>query len=268
LRVPESDEADLALLAEAAREAGGIAMRYFGASPEVWMKSGDSPVSEADLSVDRFLSDALLGARPDYGWLSEETAGAPRPSAKGPIFVVDPIDGTRAFLEGKPTWCVSIAVVAEGRPVAGVLACPAREEVYSARRGKGAALNGTELSVGAARRPLRVAGPRPMVAGLPKSRFGAVEIQPYIPSLAYRIAMVASGAIDATFVKPNAHEWDLAAADLILEEAGGSVLDEKGDRLVYAGSRNRHGTLVAGSGELLLRLHRHLMSERPDGEPV
>lgn len=243
-------EADLALIREAAREGAEIALRYFGRSPESWMKNGTSPVSAADIAVDRFLSDTLRAARPDYGWLSEETADSPERLSARRTFVVDPIDGTRAFLEGRRTWCVSVAVVENGVPLVGVLDCPARREIYEAAIGGAARRNGETIRVSAPGDRPRVAGPKPMLAQAP-AFMRAGEPVSYIPSLAYRIAMVASGEIDATFVKPNAHDWDLAAADLILRRAGGAVLDAAGRPLFYAGPQPRHGALAAGSGALL-----------------
>ena len=143
---------DLALISEAAREAGRIALGFFKQSPEVWMKGGTSPVSEADYAVDRFLRETLTAARPDYGWLSEETADSAGRLAASRTFVVDPIDGTRAFLDGRSTWCVSIAVVEDGHPLAGVLDCPATGEIFSASAGKGACKDGRRLHVGRAAR--------------------------------------------------------------------------------------------------------------------
>src|SRR5690606_33459700 len=110
-------------------------MGYFGRNPEVWMKGGVSPVSEADYAADRFLKETLRAQRPDYGWLSEETVDTPERLSARRTFVVDPIDGTRAFLERQDVWCISIAVVEDGRPLAGVLDCPARSEVYVAGAG-------------------------------------------------------------------------------------------------------------------------------------
>ncbi|RUU48953.1 3'(2'),5'-bisphosphate nucleotidase CysQ, partial [Mesorhizobium sp. M2C.T.Ca.TU.002.02.1.1] len=121
---------DLALLRDAAREAGAIAMGYFGNNPQVWMKGGTSPVSEADHAADAYLRETLLRARPDYGWLSEETADDHARLSARRTFVVDPIDGTRGFLDGLHSWCVSVAVVEEGRSLAGVLECPAKGETY------------------------------------------------------------------------------------------------------------------------------------------
>lgn len=245
---------DLALLQQVAAEAGAIAMRYFRKSPEVWMKQGTSPVSEADYAVDTFLRETLTAARPDYGWLSEETAdNADRLSAER-LFVVDPIDGTRGFLDGSDQWCVSIAVVEDGLSLTGVLQCPARKERFWAQRGHGAFLDGARLEVAKPQAAPLVGGPKPMVNALAEKLPHDVTRVAYVPSLAYRIAMIASGRLDATFVKPNAHDWDLAAADLILSEAGGRILDAAGRQPLYGREVTSHAALAASSGELVLAM--------------
>ena len=251
-------DADLDLIRDAAREAGALAMRYFRREPQVWMKAGNSPVTEGDLAVDRLLRNRLSAARPDYGWLSEETADSPERLSAVRTFVVDPIDGTRGFIAGSDEWCVSVAIVEAGRPVAGVLDCPAKREVYAARAGGGAVANGKTIAVREPDGELRVGGPKALVQAMPEEwrrRFADVS---YIPSLAYRLAMVAAGRIDATFVKASSHDWDLAAADLILSEAGGGVLDRHGETPFYARRETRHGTLVAGSGPLLGEMARSI----------
>ncbi len=245
--------ADLDLLREAAAEGARIALGYFRKTPDVWMKEGASPVSEADIAVDRFLRETLCKARPDYGWLSEETADNPDRLSARRTFVVDPIDGTRAFIDGKRTWCVSVAVVEDGEPLTGVLDCPARQEVYLAVKDGKATRNGETISVRAPAHPPRIGGPRALLNLAPTDMDGGEKV-PYVPSLAYRIAMVAAGELDATFVKPNSHDWDLAAADLVLACAGGKVLDPSGRRPRYAGPQPRHGALAAGSGTLLERM--------------
>jgi myo-inositol-1(or 4)-monophosphatase len=253
--VDQLDEADLAsdlaLLLDAAREAGRIALSYFKQSPEVWLKGGTSPVSEADYAADRYLHETLLAARPDYGWLSEERADDAARLAARRTFVVDPIDGTRGFLEGRRDWCISVAVVERGRSIAGVLECPARKETFSAVLGGGAFKNGKQLTVGEPRPTPLVGGPAEFVNALPQDIRRNVKRAEYVPSLAYRLAMVADGSLDASFVKPNSHDWDLAAADLILREAGGDLLDENGQAPTYGGAHIRHGALVGGSGALL-----------------
>ena len=243
--------ADLNLLLAAAREAGRIALGYFNRDNEVWMKAGSSPVSEADYAVDAFLRDTLLSARPDYGWLSEETVdGEARLSARR-TFVVDPIDGTRGFLAGSSAWCISLAVVEQGSSLAGVLECPARQETFEATHGGGAFRNGARLAEPAGRNDLEIGGPRDFFDALPGQWRQRARRAAHVPSLAYRLAMVAKGELDGTFVKPNAHDWDLAAADLILRESGGRVLDRQGSGPSYAGREIRHGALAAGRGDLL-----------------
>ncbi len=244
-------KAELELLRAAAAEAGRIAMGFFRQSPEVWFKGGNSPVSEADYAADHYLRDTLLAARPGYGWLSEETADNPDRLGARRTFVVDPIDGTRGFVEGRTAWCVSVAVVEDGRSLAGVLECPARNETYWAVAGGGAFLNGAPLKVREISERVRIAGPKPMIDRMPAEWQDRLEREAYIPSLAYRVAMIANGSLDATFVKPDAHDWDIAAAELILTEAGGKLLDRHGNKLAFAGSDIVHGALMAGSGTLL-----------------
>lgn len=244
-------QAELELLRAAAAEAGRIAMGYFRQNPEVWFKGGNSPVSEADYAADHYLRETLMAARPDYGWLSEETADNLDRLGARRTFVVDPIDGTRGFVEGRTAWCVSVAVVENGRSLAGVLECPARNETYWAMAGCGAFLNGAPLKVHEACDRVRIAGPKPMIDKMPEEWQERLDREAYIPSLAYRVAMIASGVLDATFVKPNAHDWDIAAAELILSEAGGKLLDKQGRKPAFAGRDIVHGALIAGSGTLL-----------------
>ncbi len=246
--------ADLELVTAVAREAGTVAMRYFRQKPDVWMKAGESPVSEADIAVDDFLRGALLAARPNYGWLSEETADSDFRLKARRTFVVDPIDGTRAFINGGDCWCISVAVVEAGIPMVGVLDAPARSEVFTGSLGAGARLNGDRINVGQAGDEVLVGGPKPMLTQLPADLRRRVAATPHIPSLAYRLAMVAAGRLDATFVKPHSHDWDIAAAEVILREAGGHLLDETGRTPPFAGRDPRHGKLLAGSGPLLREL--------------
>ncbi|MEL6503881.1 MAG: 3'(2'),5'-bisphosphate nucleotidase CysQ [Pseudomonadota bacterium] len=242
--MPDAENlADLALMENLGREAGAIAMGYFGDDPQVWMKEGQSPVSEADFAVDRFLKEKLLEARPDYGWLSEETADDHSRHDAQRVFVVDPIDGTRGFINGMKRWCVSIAVVEDNRPVAGVLECPVLQETYAAAHGHGATLNGDRLQMRDRATPrLRLAGPRPLAK---RTDLAQMEIVPFVPSLAYRIAMVASGALDGALARGSAKDWDLAAADIIAQEAGARLTDMDGEPLAYNCRDIRHGTLVA-----------------------
>lgn len=256
------DVADLALLDTAARAAGKVALAFFRKDPQVWMKAGASPVTEADFAVNNYLLDTLRTARPDYGWLSEESEDNEARLLAGRLFVVDPIDGTRGFMEGSEDWTISVAVVERRagrsgnplwRPSSAALFNPCRDEMYLAQQDGGAFLNGTRI---AASRESEIAGARfsisrPMYESLGLERIGAVRTR-YIPSLAYRLALVASGKVSAAIARPNAHDWDLAAADLLVHEAGGLVWGENGAPISYNSQIPRHGVLFA-SGERLGR---------------
>jgi myo-inositol-1(or 4)-monophosphatase len=244
--------ADLALLAAAAREAGTMAMGYFGRSPEVWTKGDSSPVSEADLAVDRFLGEHLRAARPDYGWLSEETADGSARLDRRRLFIVDPIDGTRAFIRGDEDWTVSLAIVEDGRPIAAAVLCPPRDELFLAALGGGARLNGAPVAVtgSTALAGSRMAGPKGFVRHAVFAQAG-VEHVPLVHSLAYRIALVAAGRLDAAAASSKACDWDLAAADLLVHEAGGRLVDLEGRAVCYNRPTVRHPPLVAATPALL-----------------
>lgn len=247
---------DLNLLVEAARSAGEIAHGFFGQSPETWYKGDErSPVSEADMAVDVHLRTLLTAARPDYGWLSEESIDAESRLDRGMVFIVDPIDGTRGFIGGKKDWCVSVAIVENGRPVAGVLAAPARGdkkggEIWVASTGQGAWLDGKRLDrtkSPAPARPLEVSM-SDMLANHAIKKYPAEITRKFGgPSLALRLARVASGEIGGVLIRPHANEWDLAAADLIMREAGYLLVDDKGVELTYNRPDPSYGYLAAGA---------------------
>jgi myo-inositol-1(or 4)-monophosphatase len=250
-------QSDLELIADAARQAGAVALSFFNQSPEVWWKNeGKSPVSAADFAANEILESLLRKARPDYGWLSEETEDSAERLSRETQFIIDPIDGTRGFLGGQKLWCVSVAVVHKGRPVAGVLCAPALDEFYEAVAGGIALKNGEPIRVSEPDRqtPMRFAIAEDVLHAFPPAVKNRIERIRHVPSLAYRIAMVADGSIDGTFVKRNSHDWDLAAADLILERAGGRLVNLDGTALTYNRDDVRHGELCAGSQPLLNEL--------------
>ncbi len=241
----------------AAREAGEIALAFFHpgerTSARVDYKVGGSPVTQADLAVDDFLRTQLGGAFEGAGWLSEETEDDPRRLARQSVLVVDPIDGTRGFLAGDPRWAVSIALIVSGRPVAGVVHAPALAETYAAARGHGAQLNGAAIEVSgcAALDGARVAGPRAMVDSIARAAGVSFVVQPKIPSLAYRMALVASGALDLALASERSHDWDIAAADIILEEAGGRLVEWAGAPLLYNKPETGRGVLFGAPAKMV-----------------
>jgi myo-inositol-1(or 4)-monophosphatase len=246
-----SEEADLELLKAAAKDAGALAMTFFRNNPNAWSKAGGSPVTEADTAVDAYLRTRLLAERPNYGWLSEETVDDPARLGCETIFAVDPIDGTRGFIEGDDRWCVSLAVVRHGRPVAAALNVPARTEFYAASESGGAWMGETPLKVTdqGALAGARLAGPRGWLKTRTVQGLGA-ELEPHVPSLAYRLALIATGRIDAAFASPRANDWDLAASDLLVHEAGGRLTGLDGAALRYNQEIPRHGVLAAANDKL------------------
>lgn len=242
---------ELALLKSAAAQAGRIAMNYFGNDPKVSWKEGMSPVSEADFAANDYLLATLMTARPDYGWLSEETTDTTARLTKQRTFIVDPIDGTKAFIAGRDLWCVSVALVENGKTIAGVLDCPARQEVFEAALGSGSYLNGERLKIDHQNTPIRMAGAKSWLDKWAHIHGNAPAQISHIPSLAYRIAVIADNRFDATVVKPDCHDWDIAAAELILSEAGGLLCDEFGRELVFAAENVKRGLLIAGNKSLI-----------------
>lgn len=255
-------ETDLALLLEAARHAGSIAERHFGQGTRHWDKgAGQGPVTDADLEIDTMLRRRLLEARPGYGWLSEESADSPDRLDRRSVFVVDPIDGTRAFIDGQRGFAHALAVVTAGQPVAAVVHLPLLGQTYSAVAGQGAYLNGRRLAVAPARCSAdgaRVLAARPQLApalwpgGVPKFE------RHFRPSLAWRLALVAEGAFDAMLTLRETWDWDIAASSLIAREAGAAVTDRYGCLPVFARPDPRNaGVIAAGPrlhAALLMRL--------------
>lgn len=245
-----ADQRDLELIERTALAAGDIAMRFFQAKNRVWTKEGDSPVSEADLAVDRYLHHELLSARPEFGWLSEETADGPERLDRGDVFVVDPIDGTRGFVRGDRDWCISIAIVTDRFPRIAVLHSPARRRVFTSVRGKGAFLNGVRLSASSRKSVEKLSGSRKINDALKRQFPQRFEPHPFLPSLACRLALVATGDLDGAFATAGSHEWDVAAADLIVSEAGGRLTTASGLTLAYNKARAGMPALVASSAHL------------------
>ncbi|WP_417250225.1 inositol monophosphatase family protein [Celeribacter sp.] len=249
--MPEAD--DLSLLISAAREAGEIAKRFFRKDPQVWDKGGDDgPVTEADFAVDSYLSESLTRARPDYGWLSEETADTPARLERTRCFIVDPIDGTRSFIHGDKNWAHSLAVVEDGQPVAAVVYLPMRDRLFTAAKGKGAFLNDDPIKVGDHAQPdgARVLTARPNLAATHWIGTCPEFVHKFRPSLAYRLSLVAQGRYDAMISLRNTWEWDVAAGTLIVTEAGGTVTDRIGNAPEFNRPRPAIDGMIAANPRL------------------
>ena len=184
---------------------------------------------------------------PGAAWLSEESADDSTRLDARHVIIVDPIDGTRGFARGDVHWCVAIALIENGRPVMSVVHAPALDETYAALAGAGATLNGAKLVVHpglAVQSEMRVTCPNNLAKAMREAGVH-YDFQPKIASLALRVVMVASGAYAAGFTSRDAHDWDLAAADLVLQEAGGLLADLEGSPLIYNKAEPSHGALTA-----------------------
>jgi myo-inositol-1(or 4)-monophosphatase len=253
-------------LEAAMREAGEIARVTSQRTFERWTKGKDkSPVTEADIAVNDFLRERLTHLLPGAGWVSEESEDQPRARNMREIWVVDPIDGTRAFIEGRPDWTVSVALVVDGRPVLAAIFAPVTEEMFLAMQGAGATCNRAPMRVndGGDLTGIRTAGPKRALEGLAKAEPTAL-FQPKVHSLALRLTRVASGELDVAFASGGSHDWDLAAADLLVHEAGGVLTDLAGGPLSLNRPHLTHGALVAAGParhQALLALLRDRMPE-------
>ena len=212
-----------------------------------WTKGHDhSPVSEGDIAVNDLLRARLPALAPAAGWLSEETEDHLPDRDMPSAWIVDPIDGTRAYIAGLPDWTISVALVEDGRPALAAVYAPVTEEMFLAVRGAGARLNGAPIAVsnGGTLAGAKLAGPKRYLERL-SGIAPDIRAQPKVHSLALRLARVAHGELDAAFASPGSNDWDLAAADLLVHEAGGAMTDFAGRPLRYNRPHVVHGALVA-----------------------
>lgn len=226
-------EDDLQLAIEAAREAGVEVMKWFRTDLEVTLKSPDQPVTRADLASDAILKRMLLAQRPQYGWLSEETADTSERLAREYVWMVDPIDGTRSFIAGRREFTISIGLSHHGVPVLGVVFNPATDEMFTALAGQGAFSGERQLRVAGGReRALLVASRSEIRLGHFEAFTAEFDVQG-LGSTAYKLCQVAAGAVDVFMSRGPKGEWDLCGGDLIVREAGGAISDLNGERLRF-----------------------------------
>jgi myo-inositol-1(or 4)-monophosphatase len=237
--------ASLAQVARIAEEAARIAAGRCDSEYKSWEKSPGQPVCDVDLEVDTFLNAQLRALDPEAGWLSEETLDLSDRFERRRLWVIDPIDGTRDYLRRRPGWCVSVALVEDRVPVLGVLAAPARGELWTASRGEGSWRNGERLRVSPR---AELAGARVPGDSLPAPDRDLVAVaKPN--SIALRIALVGAGEADLVATLKWGFEWDIAAAALIAEEAGATVTGALGQPLAFnTASGEAFGVLAATPG--------------------
>jgi len=257
---------ELAIAENAARQAGVAVMQLFRGKFDVHEKSKNNPVTTADLEANRIIRESILGAFPDDGWLSEEDPDNGRRLELARVWIVDPIDGTKEFIEGVSQFAISIGLVVDGRPAVAIVFNPAKERFYQATAGQGAFLNGQPIHV-SARDAVR--GAELLVSrSEPQKKFQVFvdrcAIKP-VGSIAYRLAKVAGGDGDGTLTFRTISEWDICAGVLMVEEAGGKVVDGNGDAMRFNRQPARHRGVVAANAGLtagLQSLWAEAMAER------
>ena len=234
---------ELKLAKDAAIEAGGLILNYYKAEYEIKDKGYHNPVTTADHAADSYLKKVLKDARPEYGWLSEETVDSPERLTKDRVWVVDPLDGTKEFIEGVPNFVVSVGLVENGLPIVGVLYNPVTKETFTAAKGEGAHLNGesiqcmtkediSEMVILNSRSETR--------RGLWESFNGVFGELRAIGSVAYKLGLTAAGHADIFASLRPKNEWDICAGNCIINETGGKLIDLKGNPRKY----NQANTLI------------------------
>jgi myo-inositol-1(or 4)-monophosphatase len=250
---PDFDlNADFALLIAAIREGGALSREHAGRDVKVLTKADNSPVSEIDLAVDDILQQRLRAARPAYGWLSEESAAPFAERDRPRAWIVDPIDGTRAFLKGLPEFCTAGALVENGEAVLAAVYNPMTEEFYAAIRGQGATLNGAPVHAS------QIASLTGATISVGNEKVVRKALGPDVPerlvvqqtmSLSLRFALVAAGRFDAAMALGLKADWDVAPGALLICEAGGRAMDQTGAAFRFNRERPaQQGVVAAGRG--------------------
>jgi myo-inositol-1(or 4)-monophosphatase len=243
-------QADLELAILAAREAGAIIMRTFRTEQRVTLKSPDQPLTDADLAADAALKRVLLAQRPDYGWLSEETADDPARLQRDKVWIVDPIDGTHSYIAGHAEFAVSIGLAQDQEAVLGVVYNPASNEMFATRRGGGAwRVGGAALNVGRATTRVLTASRTEIKSGEMSSFADSFELMP-VGSTAYKLAKIAAGEAQVFVSRGPKSEWDVCAGVLLVEEAGGRVTDLRGRTIRFNQPDTDVYGLLASNGAL------------------
>lgn len=216
-------------------QAANIAMQYFKNPVKQWIKNDASVVSEADIKVNEYLQTSLLAQRPDYGWISEESEHNNFNDKKVVNFIVDPIDGTKGFLDHSPYWCIGVAIEENNQIVAAAIICPALNEFYYGAKGSSIYFNDKVFApiVKSPQQELVLALPTKLLSRVKNKKFNNFVLYGYVPSLLYKILLCARGLIDVVVIYPSCKIWDIAAAHLFLQHSKGSLVDYNNNEVDY-----------------------------------
>tara|TARA_Y100000591_G_scaffold109881_1_gene93436 strand:+ start:778 stop:1557 length:780 start_codon:yes stop_codon:yes gene_type:complete len=234
---------DLKLAISASISAGDIIMKYYQHDYEIKEKGYHNPVTTADNEADSFLKSELTNARPNYGWLSEETVDSEDRLGKERVWIVDPLDGTKEFIEGVPQFVVSVALVEDGLPIIGVLHNPVTKETFHASKGNGTYFDDAihNCSVKESTTDMVIFNSRSETRkGLwEKYKQHFKKLKP-IGSVAYKMGLTAIGKADIFATLRPKNEWDICAGTCLINEAGGKVINLNGEKITF----NNRKTLI------------------------
>ena len=235
--------AELSIAKDAAIEAGGLILSYYKADYEIKDKGYHNPVTTADHAADTRLKEILTANYPDYGWLSEETVDSKERLERDRVWVVDPLDGTKEFIEGVPHFVVSIALVENGQPILGVLYNPVTAETFTAVKDQGAYLDGQKINCSEKQNinEMVILNSRSETKkGLWEPFDSTFKELKAIGSVAYKLGLTAAGRADIFASLRPKNEWDICAGNCIINEAGGKLVDLYGNAREY----NSSNTLI------------------------
>jgi myo-inositol-1(or 4)-monophosphatase len=242
---------ELALAEEVAREAGSAVMALFKGKFDIREKGKNNPVTTADLEANRIIREKIQKTFPLDGWLSEEDQDSRDRLGLSRIWIIDPIDGTKEFIEGISEFAISIAFVVDGKPQIAIVHNPAERRFYKAASGQGAYLNDQRIRIAARD---QIEGALLLVSrSEPQKRFQVFidhcDIKP-VGSIANRLAKVAAGDGDGTITFRNIYEWDICAGVLMVEEAGGKAVDGDGETMSFNRELPKHHGVIAANARL------------------
>ena len=248
----------------AAKRAGEVIRKFFKADYQIKDKSYKNPVTTADYEADKIIKEILMGSFSSYGWLSEETVDSERRLSKEKVWVVDPLDGTKEFIEGVPNFVVSIGLVNCGVPVIGIIYNPISEQLFYAKKNFGAFLGEKKIhcvSELELRNMIILNSRSETKLGLWNDYKSSFKKLKPVGSVAYKLGLTASGQADIFASLRPKNEWDICAGNCIINEAGGKLIDLHGNQRVYNSKETLiEPGLIAGSSEAVEKVYRLIKS--------
>ncbi len=219
-------------------------------------KSKSQPVTNADLEINNLIKDYFKKETPSFGWVSEESKDNYSRFNSESFWCLDPIDGTRSYISGKPEYTISLALINKKEPILGLVLNPETEELFFAKKQKGAYCNGKRIMINKNENVFSssLAISSSEIKKLKKYNLVNQKNIIEMGSIAYKIALVAKGEVDTAISFTDKNDWDLAASDLILKEAGGSIKKISGEKIVYNSDQMKIESVIASNEKLFKKM--------------